>query len=144
MNGNLPGVVVARLEEVPSVPTTEAGDADWKPIAHYTGITAFGLNAFLASAVGDVLVGAHDEAGSGQEEVYALARGQARFTVGSEEHLLDAPAVVAITDPTIRRSAVATTADAIVLAAGRTPRGVFESTWDPRHTRDVPRHSNSA
>jgi hypothetical protein len=135
------GVVFAALGDLPSVPTTEVGDADWKPIAHYAGISAFGANAFLASVAGDELVGPHDESGSGQEELYVVARGSARFDLDGEEHVLTAPAFVAITDPSVRRSAAAASADAILLAVGRAPGGPFASTWDERHTRDVPRAS---
>ena len=43
------GYAVSTLADMPDVPTlSEPGDPAWKPIQHYLGLTAFGINAFIA------------------------------------------------------------------------------------------------
>jgi hypothetical protein len=45
-------------------------DPDWKPLRHELGIGAFGVNAWLAGGVGELVVEEHDEADDqGQEEL---------------------------------------------------------------------------
>ena len=102
------GYAVSTLAEMPDVPTfTDPGDPAWKPIQHYLGLTAFGINAYVAKADGDTIAPPHDEADFGQEEVYLVTSGHARLTVGGDE--VDAPAgtVVAVGDPALTRSVVA-------------------------------------
>ena len=47
------------------------------------GIHAFGINAFTPSEDGTV-VGEHDEAGSGQEELYIVLDGKVTFEIDGE------------------------------------------------------------
>src|SRR3982751_704309 len=104
----MPGYAVSTIEEMPDVPTfADPGDPAWKPIQHYLGLTAFGINAFVAKAAGDTIAPPHDEADFGQEEVYLVMAGHATVTVDEDE--MDAPAgtVVAVRDPTLTRSVVA-------------------------------------
>ncbi len=58
---------VARLDALPSI-ELESG-VDWRPIQHYFGLTAFGINVYRATEVGVELIAAHDEAADRQEEV---------------------------------------------------------------------------
>src|SRR6476620_4639913 len=45
------GYAVSTLADMPEVPTfSDPGDPAWKPIQHYLGVTAFGINAFIAKA----------------------------------------------------------------------------------------------
>ncbi len=46
------------------------------PVREHLGIHAFGVNAYTASEEG-TLIGEHDEAGSGQEELYIVLDGKA-------------------------------------------------------------------
>ena len=59
--------------------------ATWKSVRHHFGITAFGINAVTKDA-GNVLIPEHDEAESGQEEIYFVhagaVRGDARRRAG--------------------------------------------------------------
>ena len=138
------GWAVDRLDELPSVPTvTDPGDPDWKPVAHYFGLTAFGINLYTARTTGVVLAGEHDESGSGHEEVYIVTAGRVRFTLDGEQVEGAAGTVVAVRDPAVRRSALALEAGAAILAVGSRP-GCFESTWRPEHTASVPRHESVA
>ena len=126
---------VSTLEDMPDVPTfTDPGDPAWKPIQHYLGLTAFGINAFIAKAAGDTIAPPHDEADFGQEEVYLVMSGHARVTVGDDE--LDAPAgtVVAVADPALTRSVLAVDAGTTVLAVGCAP-GCFRRAGGPRTSR---------
>src|SRR5262249_21988955 len=54
----------------------------------------------------------------GHEELYVVLRGRVRFTVGDDDHELRAGQLVFLRDPSLRRSAVALSDDAAVLAVG--------------------------
>jgi hypothetical protein len=134
----LPGWAAIPLEELPQAAQTEPGAA-WYPLQHVFGLTAFGANAFVAASASDALVEAHDERKSGQEELYVVVAGQARFTLAGEA--VDAPAVtvVAVRDPSVTRSAVALEPGTTLLAFGGLPRDDFRSTWRRSHFEGVPR-----
>ena len=59
------------------------------PVREHLGIHAFGINAFTPDEDG-TLINDHDEAGTGQEELYIVLDGQATFEVDGET--VDAPA----------------------------------------------------
>lgn len=133
-----PGYWVKRLDEVPLVPTDDPADFDWYPIQHHFGISAFGVNVFAAPKTGMELVSAHDETESGQEELYVVMAGTARFTLADED--IDAPAVslVAIPDPAVKRSAVAVESGTTLLVVGGSASAGFRTTWRPEHFERVP------
>jgi hypothetical protein len=117
------GYAVAELASLPSVPTApKSGDPDWKPIQHYFGLTAFGINAYIARAAGDTLIVAHDETLSGQEEAYVVTAGRAIFVL--DERTFEAPAgtIVVVRDARVRRSATALERGTTILAVGTPPR----------------------
>jgi uncharacterized cupin superfamily protein len=91
------------------------------PVREHLGIRAFGINAYVPGEDG-TLIGEHDEAGSGQEELYIVLDGTATFELDGET--LDAPAgtFVAVA-PAARRRA---TGDATILAVGATPGEAYE------------------
>ena len=126
---------VKRLADVPRVP--EEGPT-WFPLQHHFGLTAFGANLFRAEEADVELVAEHDESESGQEELYLLLAGRARFELDRESFSVEAPAVVAVPEPTVRRRAVATAAETVLLAVGAPP-GRYESTWSTQHFAAVPR-----
>ena len=132
------GYRVRRLDELPLVPTEDPDDFDWYPVQHHLGLGAFGANAFGGDA-GTVLVAEHDERESGQEELYVVVRGAARFTLADKE--LEAPALsfVAIPDPAVTRAAVAAENGTIVLAVGAPSGSGFATTWDAANFGQVPR-----
>jgi hypothetical protein len=129
---------VKRLDEVPLVPTDDPDDFDWYPLQHHFGLSAFGLNAFGGDA-GIELVAEHDERESGQEEVYIVVRGAARFTLNGEEHDAHAVSIVAIPDTSVRRAAIATEDGTILLAIGAPADSGFATTWRSAHFEHVPR-----
>jgi hypothetical protein len=134
------GYTVSTTADMPDVPTlSEPGDPHWKPIQHYLGISAFGINQFAADDAGVELAGRHDESESGQEEVYIVLSGRAAVSVGDDRFEADAGTVVAITDPALLRSVASLEAGTSVLAVGCRP-GCFATSWQPRHFHGLARH----
>jgi hypothetical protein len=127
------------LADVPRIDPEEAGDPVWHPLQHYFGLSAFGANAYVAAESGGELLGAHDEIASGQEELYIVVTGVARFTLDGDEVDAPAPFVVAVPDPAVPRAAVAVEAGTTVLAFGGERREGFQSSWRESHFRGVPR-----
>ena len=106
---------VARLEDI------ERRGRDI-PVREHLGIRAFGVNAYTPSEEG-TLIGEHDEAGSGQEELYIVLDGNATFEVDGET--VDAPAgTFVVVAPDSRRKA---TGDGTILAVGATPGEAYHA-----------------
>jgi hypothetical protein len=134
------GYTVSTTADMPDVPTlADPGDPHWKPIQHYLGISAFGINLFTADDAGIELASSHDEAESGQEEVYVVLAGRVQVTVGDARFEAEAGTVVAITDPTLPRSVTSLGAGTSVLAVGCRP-GCFATSWQPRHFDGLAQH----
>jgi hypothetical protein len=137
------GFVTAHLDAVPTLSFASADDPDWKPLRHHLGIGAFGVNAWIAAAPGEIVIERHDEVPDGggagaHEELYVVLRGSARFTVAGEE--IDTPAgtLVFVADPALTRGAVATAPDTAVLAIGAARGVAFEpSPWEGRALREL-------
>jgi len=86
------------------------------PVREHLGIRAFGINAFTPGEDG-TLVNEHDEAGSGQEELYIVLDGTVTFEVDGEA--VDAqPGTLLFIGPEARRKA---TGNGTVLVVGATP-----------------------
>jgi tetratricopeptide (TPR) repeat protein len=102
----------------------------WRPVRRHFGIQAFGTNAYTPGASGQV-VEEHTEQVLGHEEIYLVLRGRVRFTVDGNEHELGQGQLVFLRDPSLRRSAMALTDDAAVLAIGGKPGAPHEvSAWE--------------
>ena len=129
---------VRRLDELPLVPTDDPDDFDWYPIQHHLGFGAFGVNGFGGDA-GTRLVAEHDETQSGQEELYVVIAGTVRFILGGETFESSAVSLVAIPDPSVRRSAVAVEDGTLVLAIAASRGSDFASTWNQENFEQVPR-----
>jgi len=92
------------------------------PVREHLGIHSFGINAVTLGEDG-TLINEHDEAGSGQEEVYVVLDGTATFEIDGET--LEAPAGTFVSvQPDVRRKA---TGDATVLALGGTPGEAYQA-----------------
>jgi hypothetical protein len=86
------------------------------PIREHLGIRAFGVNAFRPDETGK-LINDHDEAGSGQEELYVVLDGSATFEI--DGRTVEAPAgTLLAVPPEAQRKA---SGDATVLVVGATP-----------------------
>jgi hypothetical protein len=91
------------------------------PVREHLGIHAFGINAYTPSEDG-TLINEHDEAGSGQEELYIVLDGKATFEVDGEAFEAPAGTFVSVR-PESRRKA---SGDGTVLAIGATPGEAYQ------------------
>jgi hypothetical protein len=91
------------------------------PVREHLGIRAFGINAYTPGEDG-TLINEHDEAGSGQEELYIVLDGNASFEVDGEP-IEAPPGTFVFVGPESRRKA---TGDATVLAVGATPGEAYQ------------------
>jgi len=109
------------------------------PIRYALGFRPAGTNAWAADADGQ-LIPPHEEDG-GNEELYVVLRGRAKFTVGEET--ADAPqGTLVFVPPEIFRTAVAEEAGTIVLAVGATVGEAFVGgNWDTFAVADELRRS---
>ncbi len=120
------------LGELDSIPLFEG--IVWHPVRRKLGIRAFGINAYTSEKVGELVIEEHDETGGGaggHEELYVVMAGRATFTLDGES--LDAPAgtLVFLSDPSVKRKAVAEEDGTLVLAIGAQPGIAYEpSPWE--------------
>jgi hypothetical protein len=92
------------------------------PVREHLGIRAFGVNAFGPADDG-TLINEHDEAGTGQEELYIVLEGTATFEIDGE--VVDSPpGTLVFVGPEVRRKA---TGDGIILAVGATPGEAYQA-----------------
>jgi hypothetical protein len=91
------------------------------PVREHLGIKSFGINAFAAGDDGTV-INDHDEAGSGQEELYLVLDGKVTFEIDGET-VDAAPGTFVFVGPETRRKA---TGDGTVLAVGGTPGEAYQ------------------
>jgi len=93
----------------------------WLPLRRRLGIEALGVNAWRPQQDGRTIIGKHDEATTGHEELYVVVAGHATFTVDGEE--IDAPTgtLVLVRDPSLKRAAVAVEPETTILTAGGKP-----------------------
>jgi quercetin dioxygenase-like cupin family protein len=92
------------------------------PVREQLGVHSFGINALTTGDDG-TLVNDHDEAGSGQEELYFVLEGTATFEVDGET--IDAPqGTFLYVAAEARRKA---TGNATILAMGGTPGEVYQA-----------------
>jgi tetratricopeptide (TPR) repeat protein len=122
------GWKAVHVDEVESV--AFAG-ALWRPIRRSLDVTAFGVNAYSAEAIGAPIIEQHAEGRGGQEELYLVMRGRATFTVDGQTRDAPAGTIVFVRDPTVERAAVAAEEGTLVLAIGATPEFPYEvSPWE--------------
>lgn len=116
---------VARLDEIGEM---DDGRAPFRPVRHHFGIEAFGVNAWTGQA-GDRIVNEHDEVsadiGDGQEELYFVHTGRARFELDGES--VDAPAgTFVFAQPGVRRTAFAEESPTTIVTIGGTAGKAYE------------------
>ena len=126
------------LAAIPTVSDSGPDDPAWYPLQHALGIDTFGANLFVAICADQTLVEEHDERSSGQQELYLVLEGEIVFQLDGEEARLVRGTAIAVTDPTVRRSARALSSGArlLIVGAGSDP---FSSTWNPEHFSEIPR-----
>jgi mannose-6-phosphate isomerase-like protein (cupin superfamily) len=105
---------VATIDELQDIAYRQG--THMRPVRHHLGITAFGTNAWTAADAGDRLVPEHQE-DEGDEELYVVVRGRARFEIDGDT--VDAPeGTVVFVRPEANRTAFAEEAETTVLAIG--------------------------
>ena len=119
------GYQILSLAEVETAPHR---GSELIPVRHALGFRAAGVNAWKADTGGQ-LIPPHEE-DSGSEELYAVVRGRASFTVGEE--LAEAPAGTLVFAPAETfRTAVAAEDNTIVFVVGGWIGEAFETGgWD--------------
>ena len=129
------------VKEIAAIPTVSDGgpeDPTWYPLQHALGIDTFGANLFVATHADQLLVEAHDERASGQQELYLVLEGEVGFELDGEHARLGRGSAVAVTDPSVRRGATALRDETSLLVIGAGAEK-FSSTWDLSHFSDIPR-----
>jgi mannose-6-phosphate isomerase-like protein (cupin superfamily) len=122
------GYEVVRLDDLDRLPVDDEGLL-WRPIRRRFGITAFGTNGWTAANAGDRVLEEHAEP-DGHEELYFVAAGRARFTLGDDEHVLG-PGTLVYARPGTRRGAIAEEPGTTIFAIGAKPGELFEpSVWE--------------
>jgi hypothetical protein len=127
------GYSVARIEEIDEI---SDGRSPSRPIRLHFGIRSFGINAWIGREVGEQIINEHAEAEEqgGQEELYLVHAGRARFELEGEQ--VDAPAgTLVFVEPGVKRTAFAQEPGTTIIAMGGTPGEVYEPTgseiWAP-------------
>jgi mannose-6-phosphate isomerase-like protein (cupin superfamily) len=123
-----PAYAVVRIDEVE--PRREFGGLRFRPLRPLLGVEAFGVAGWVADA-GQVVIVDHTEPEDGQEELYVILAGRARFVIGGQEEVAaDAGTCVAVR-PGVRRRATAEVDGTSVLAVGATPGVAYRAPgWE--------------
>ena len=124
---------VAHIDEIDGIDYRE--DSFMRPVREHFGITAFGTNAWRGENVGDRLVPSHQE-DPGNEELYVVVRGRARFEIDGETVNASAGTLV-FCAPEADRTAFAEEPGTAVLAVGSTVGHPYHAggweVWAPFH-----------
>lgn len=104
-------------------------------VRRYLGIESFGCNAWEADA-GEMLVPEHDEVPYGQEELFLVVKGRARFTCGGESFEVEQGEAV-YARPEVVREAVALESPTLLFLVGGVPGRpysppVWSRDWQPQ------------
>ena len=124
-------------------PVTPTSFGRWQPLNAPLGVTAFGISAVVCDPDEPFTID-HDEAETGQQEVYVVVAGRARFTIGDET--LDAVPgeVVAVADPAVTRGFIALDPETriVCVGAGADGREQAYGQWitDAAVGDDIPGH----
>ena len=103
------------------------------PVREHFGIHAFGINAYTPSEDG-TLIGEHDEAGSGQEELYIVLEGAATFELDGDTVEAPAGTFVSVRPETRRKATGAGTVLAIGATSGQAYQAIdWGEAWPFHH-----------
>src|SRR5918912_1070728 len=102
------------------------GRCPWRPVRHHFGITSFGINAWTGHEAGDRIINEHDEGdGDGEEELYLVLQGRARFELDGER-VEAAPGTFVYARPRVKRTAFAEEPGTTIVAVGAVPGHAYE------------------
>jgi len=105
-----------------------SGDATWRLARKALGESAFGFNLVEIAPGGQIPE--HDEAGSGQHELYVILEGEATLRIGGEDHPAPAGTFASIEPAPSRTILNRSEAPVTALLIGVDPNGGYESpSW---------------
>jgi mannose-6-phosphate isomerase-like protein (cupin superfamily) len=84
-------------------PVTPTAYGRWQALNAALGVTAFGVNAMVCDP-GEEIDTAHDEADTGQHEIYIVVAGRVEFSLGTDTYEAGPGTIVAAPDPALQRS----------------------------------------
>jgi len=127
-----PGWEAVHVGELDAIPLFDG--LVWRPLRRRLGVKAFGINAYTSEQPGGLVVEEHDElqgGAGGHEEVYVVLSGRATFTIDGERRDAPAGTLVFVSDPALKRKAVAEEVGTVVLAIGGEPgRAYAVAPWE--------------
>lgn len=122
---------VAQLDEIDEI---SDGRCPSRPVRLHFGITSFGINAWTGREAGDRIINEHYEAEEGEEELYLVQRGRARFELDGESFEAPTDTFVFVA-PGVMRTAFAEEPGTTIVALGGTPGKAYEPSgfeiWAP-------------
>jgi quercetin dioxygenase-like cupin family protein len=101
-----------------------SGDCTWMLARKTLGTSAFGFNLVEIGPGGQIPE--HDEAGSGQVELYAVLEGEATLRIAGEDHPAPAGTFASIEPPVSRTILNRSDAPVTALLIGVHPEGKYE------------------
>jgi quercetin dioxygenase-like cupin family protein len=101
-----------------------SGDSTWRLARKALGTSAFGFNLVEIEPGGQIPE--HDEAGSGQVELYVILEGEATLCVAGEDHPAPAGTFASIEPPASRTILNRSDAPVTALLIGVHPEGEYE------------------
>jgi quercetin dioxygenase-like cupin family protein len=101
-----------------------SGDATWRLARKALGESAFGFNLVEIAPGGQIPE--HDEAGSGQHELYVVLEGEATLRIGGEDHPAPAGTFASIEPRVSRTIANRSEAPVTALLVGVDPTGSYD------------------
>ena len=121
-----------RTHSIFDSPAVTVGDSlQWIPLRRRLDVGAFGVNAYRAAREGEPVIEDHVES-PGQEELYVVVSGRARFAIGDETIDAGHGTCVLVADPNLRRGAVALEDETAVRAVGGWRERAYRSLpWEP-------------
>jgi uncharacterized cupin superfamily protein len=102
-----------------------SGDATWRLARKALGTSSFGFNLVEIAPGGQIPE--HDEAQSGQDEVYAILEGEAVLRIDGEDHPAPAGTFASLEPPVSRTILNRSDAPVTALLIGVSPDGGYES-----------------
>jgi quercetin dioxygenase-like cupin family protein len=101
-----------------------SGEASWKLARKALGTSAFGFNLVEIGPGGEIPE--HDEAGSGQVELYVILEGEAVLRIEGEDHPAPAGTFASIEPPASRTILNRSEAPVTAMLIGVKPEGGYE------------------
>lgn len=122
----MPGYTIKHRDEFETM--EGSGDSTWRLARKALGTSAFGFNLVEIGPGGQIPE--HDEARSGQVELYAILAGDAILRIAGEDHAAPAGTFASIDPPASRTILNRSDAPVAALLIGVHPEGGFEpSGW---------------